>query len=115
MARPKPKALFLCTGNSARSQMAEGYLRRVAGERFEILSAGVEPKGLNPLAVEVMADIGIDISHQKSKDVASSLGQYIPCIVPVCDKAKERSPDLPSDVQISALELRRSRRDSGQS
>src|ERR1035437_8631720 len=64
----KPKVLFLCTGNSARSQMAEGYLRHVANDRFEAMSAGIEPKGLNPLAVEVMGEIGIDISKQTSKD-----------------------------------------------
>ncbi len=63
----KPKVLFLCTGNSARSQMAEGYLRHVAGDRYEVLSGGIEPKGLNPLAVEAMRELGIDISHQKSR------------------------------------------------
>ncbi len=90
-----PKVLFLCTGNSARSQMAEGYLRSVAGERFEAMSAGIEPKGLNPLAVEVMEEIGIDISRQKSKDVVSLLGQHVPYVVTVCDNAKERCPIFP--------------------
>src|SRR6266576_614794 len=88
----KPKVLFLCTGNSARSQMAEGYLRHVAGDEFEPLSAGVEPKELNPLAVEAMREIGIDISQQKSKDVIGFLGQYIPYVVTVCDNAKQRCP-----------------------
>ena len=91
----KPKVLFLCTGNSARSQMAEGYLRHVAGDQFEPLSAGIEPKGLNPLAVEAMQEIGIDISDQKSKEVVSLLGQYIPYIVTVCDNARERCPIFP--------------------
>lgn len=91
----KPKVLFLCTGNSARSQMAEGYLRHVAGGKFEPLSAGIEPKGLNPLAVEVMEEIGIDISRQHSKDVVSLLGQHIPYVVTVCDNAKERCPIFP--------------------
>jgi len=91
----KPKVLFLCTGNSARSQMAEGYLRHVAGERFEALSAGIAPKGLNPLAVEAMREIGIDISGQQSKDVATLLGQPIPYVVTVCDNAKERCPIFP--------------------
>jgi arsenate reductase len=90
-----PKVLFLCTGNSARSQMAEGYLRRVAGERFEAMSAGIEPKGLNPLAVEAMNEIGIDISHQQSKDVVSLLGQHIPYVITVCDNARERCPIFP--------------------
>ncbi|HEV2396042.1 MAG TPA: arsenate reductase ArsC [Candidatus Sulfotelmatobacter sp.] len=95
MPSGKPKVLFLCTGNSARSQMAEGYLRHAAGEHFEPLSAGIEPKGLNPLAIEAMQEIGIDISHQKSKDVVSFLGQYIPYIVTVCDNARERCPIFP--------------------
>jgi len=75
--------------------MAEGYLRHVAGDFFEPLSAGIEPKGLNPLAVEAMSEIGIDISQQKSKDVVSFLGQYIPYIVTVCDNARERCPIFP--------------------
>ena len=90
-----PKVLFLCTGNSARSQMAEGYLRHVAGKRFEAISAGIEPKGLNPLAVEAMREIGVDISRQKSKDVVTLLGQHIPYIVTVCDNARERCPIFP--------------------
>lgn len=90
-----PKVLFLCTGNSARSQMAEGYLRHVAHERFEAMSAGIEPKGLNPLAVEAMAEIGIDISCQSSKDVVTLLGQHIPYVITVCDNARERCPIFP--------------------
>lgn len=100
MLSSKPKVLFLCTGNSARSQMAEGYLRRVAGDEFEPLSAGIEPKGLNPLAVEAMNEIGIDISHQNSKDVVSFLGQYIPYIVTVCDNARERCPIFPRSFKF---------------
>jgi arsenate reductase len=91
----KPKALFLCTGNSARSQMAEGYLRHVAADRYEAMSAGIEPKGLNPLAVEAMREIGIDISKQKSTDVVSLLGQHIPYVITVCDSAKQRCPIFP--------------------
>ena len=91
----KPKVLFLCTGNSARSQMAEGYLRRAAGDRFEALSAGLKAKGLNPLAVEAMREIGIDISRQQSKDVVSLLGQHIPYVITVCDNARERCPIFP--------------------
>ncbi len=91
----KPKVLFLCTGNSARSQMAEGYLRHVAGDDFEALSAGVEPKELNPLAVEAMKEIGIDIAQQTSKDVRGFLGQAIPFVVTVCDNAKQRCPIFP--------------------
>jgi arsenate reductase (thioredoxin) len=91
----KPKVLFLCTGNSARSQMAEGYLRHVAGGEFEPLSAGIEPKGLNPLAVEAMGEIGIDISQQRSKDVREFVGQTIPYVVTVCDDAKRQCPIFP--------------------
>ncbi len=91
----RPKVLFLCTGNSARSQMAEGYLRHVASDRFTAMSAGIEPKGLNPLAVEAMREIDIDISQQQSKDVVSLLGQHIPYVVTVCDNAKERCPIFP--------------------
>ena len=91
----KARVLFLCTGNSARSQMAEGYLRHIAGDEFEPLSAGIEPKGLNPLAVEAMHEIGIDISQQKSKDVREFLGQAIPYVITVCDNAKERCPIFP--------------------
>ncbi len=77
----RPKVLFLCTGNSARSQMAEGYLRHAAGDRFEAMSAGIDPKGLNPLAIEAMREIGIDISSQESKAVTSLLGQHVPYVV----------------------------------
>ncbi len=91
----KAKVLFLCTGNSARSQMAEGYLRHAAGDRYEALSAGIAPKGLHPLAVEAMREIGIDISQQTSKDVVTLLGQHIPYVVTVCDNAKERCPIFP--------------------
>ena len=75
--------------------MAEGYLRHVAGSEFDPLSAGIEPKGLNPLAVEAMKEIGIDISQQASKDVRSFLGQAIPYVVTVCDNAKQRCPIFP--------------------
>lgn len=90
-----PKVLFLCTGNSARSQMAEGYLRHIAGDKFQPLSAGIEPKGLNPLAFEVMKEIGVDISQQTSKNVVSFLGQHVPYVVTVCDDARERCPIFP--------------------
>jgi len=91
----KPKVLFLCTGNSARSQMAEGYLRHHAGDRFEALSAGISPKGLNPLATEAMREIGIDISNQTSKDAALCLQTAVQYVITVCDNAKERCPIFP--------------------
>jgi arsenate reductase len=80
--------------------MAEGYLRHVAGSEFEALSAGVEPKGLNPLAVEAMKEIGIDISQQASKDVRSFLGQAIPYVVTVCDNARQRCPIFPRTYKV---------------
>ena len=71
-------------------------MRHVAGDDFEPLSAGVEPKGLNPLAVEAMKEIGIDISRQRSKDVREFVGQAIPYVITVCDKAKQRCPIFPN-------------------
>jgi arsenate reductase (thioredoxin) len=76
--------------------MAEGYLRHVAGGEFEPLSAGIEPKGLNPLAVEAMNEIGIDISRERSKDVQEFVGQAIPYVITVCDNAKQRCPIFPN-------------------
>jgi len=101
----KPKVLFLCTGNSVRSQMAEGYLRHVASDRYEVLSGGIEPKGLNPLAVEVMRETGIDISHQKSKDVRDMLGIPIQYVVTVCDNAKEHCPIFPGTYKFMHWKL----------
>ena len=75
--------------------MAEGFLRDMANDYFEALSAGIEPKGLNPLAVEVMQEIGIDISQQRSKDVREFLGSPIPYIITVCDNANEHCPIFP--------------------
>jgi arsenate reductase (thioredoxin) len=75
--------------------MAEGYLRQVGAEDFEPLSAGVDPKGLNPLAVEAMNEIGIDISQQRSKGVREFLGQAIPYVITVCDNAKQKCPIFP--------------------
>jgi arsenate reductase (thioredoxin) len=101
----KPKVLFLCTGNSARSQMAEGYLRRIAGDRFEVLSAGIDPKGLNPLATEVMREAGIDISKQRSKDTREFLGVPIQYVVTVCSNANEKCPVFPSTFKFLHWDL----------
>jgi arsenate reductase (thioredoxin) len=101
----KPKVLFLCTGNSARSQMAEGYLRHIAGERFEVLSAGIEPKGLNPFATEVMREKGIDISEQRSKDVQEFLGVPMQYVVTVCSSAQEKCPVFPSTFRFLHWDL----------
>lgn len=94
----KPRVLFVCTENSARSQMAEGLLRHHAGGSFEVLSAGVEPTKLNPIAVEVMKEIGIDISGQHAKDISQFLGQNFQHIIRVCDRVREKCPILPGAV-----------------
>ncbi len=91
----KTKVLFLCTGNSCRSQMAEGFLRTHGGGRYEAHSAGTKPSSLNPLAIEVMREIGIDISGQRSKNATEYLGTHFPIIVTVCDNAKEHCPVFP--------------------
>ena len=92
---PKRRVLFLCTGNSARSQMAEGLLREHGGDRFEVQSAGTHPAGLNPLAVEAMRQIGIDIGHQQSKSLEGYLEQSFDFVITVCDRAKEACPIFP--------------------
>ena len=87
------RVLFLCTGNSARSQMAEAFLRHYASEAFEAHSAGLEPKGLNPLTIQVMDEIGIDISGQKSKGVETYLGKtHFQYLITVCDDAEKNCP-----------------------
>lgn len=94
----KPKVLFVCTENSCRSQMAEGFLRHHASDRFEVFSGGAAPGQLNPKAVDVMREVGIDISGHHSKDVAEFLGQNFHFIVRVCDKVKETCPVLPGAI-----------------
>ncbi|MBM4125046.1 MAG: arsenate reductase ArsC [Nitrospira sp.] len=91
----KQRVLFLCTGNSCRSQMAEGLLRHLAGNRFDVASAGTEPAGLNPGAVAAMQEIGVDISQHRSKGTDEFLGQPFDYVVTVCDRAKEACPILP--------------------
>ena len=90
----KPRVLFLCTGNSARSQMAEGLLREMAGDRFEVFSAGTEPKGsILPEVRQVMQEMGIDISNQWSKSVTEYLGkQHFAHVITVCADAEEHCP-----------------------
>lgn len=91
----KPKVLFLSTGNSTRSLMAEGFLRALIKDQLQTVSAGIEPGGPEPLAVEVMREMGIDISSQKPKSVAESLKDHFTYAVIVYDPAKERSPIFP--------------------
>lgn len=99
----KKRILFLCTGNSARSQIAEGLLRQKAGSELDVYSAGTAPKGLNPLAVQVMKEIGIDISHQRSKDVRKFVNESFDWVITVLRHCKRAVSRLPGRA-IGALE-----------
>ena len=89
------RVLFVCTGNSARSIMAEATLRQHGGGTFEVYSAGTEPKGINPLTLRVLADAGIDASWARSKSVEEFLGQSFDNVVTVCDQARQTCPVFP--------------------
>lgn len=86
------KILILCTGNSARSQMAEGLLRNMAGDRIDVASAGVAPTHVRPEAIEAMKDIGIDISNQRSKSIDEFITQPFDYVITVCDNANQQCP-----------------------
>lgn len=88
----KKRVLILCTGNSARSQMAEGLLRHMADDCFEVESAGVEPSHIRPQAIEAMREIGVDISGHRSKSVDEFTGDEFDYVITVCDNARERCP-----------------------
>ena len=89
------RVLFVCTGNSARSLMAEALLRRHGGDRFEVFSAGTEPRGVNPLTLRVLHEAGIDASTARSKSVSEFLGQPFDYVVTVCDQARQACPVFP--------------------
>lgn len=93
------RILVLCTGNSARSQMAEGYLQTFAGNRAEVFSAGVAPHGVNPLSIQVMAEDGIDISHHTSNHVDEYTAIPFDYVITVCDNAREQCPLFPSSAE----------------
>jgi arsenate reductase (thioredoxin) len=95
----RKRLLFLCTGNSARSQMAEGLLRHEAGDCFEVLSAGTHPSLVRPEAIAVMNEIGIDISGHRSKSVDEFTGQDLDIVITVCDNAKEACPVFPGKTR----------------
>ena len=97
---PKLKILFLCTGNSCRSQMAEGWARHVRGDRLEAYSAGIETHGLNPQAVRVMAEAGVDISRHRSKHVAELAAIEFDYVVTVCGHANEHCPRFPGKARV---------------
>jgi arsenate reductase len=93
------KILVLCTGNSCRSQIADGYLKHFAGDRAEVYSAGVETHGVNPRAIAIMAEDGIDISQNTSNNVSEYTGIDFDYVITVCDNAKERCPVFPSKAK----------------
>lgn len=95
-----PRVLFLCTGNSCRSQIAEGWLRSLGGDRFEVLSAGTEAHGLNPRAVQTMLEVGVDISGHRSETIERYLEDPPELVVAVCDHAAENCPELPPSTRV---------------
>ena len=95
----KKRVLFLCTHNSARSQMAEGLLRNLAGDRFEVFSAGTEETRVHPLAIEAMRETGIDIRAHRSKTLDAFPGEHFDYAVTVCDRANESCPIFPGATE----------------
>jgi arsenate reductase (thioredoxin) len=95
----KKRVLILCTGNSARSQMAEGLFRFEGGDNYEVFSAGTRPSIVRPEAIAVLAEIGIDISGHRSKSVQEFIGQPLDLVITVCDNAKESCPVFPGRTQ----------------
>ncbi|QGP93304.1 Arsenate reductase [Neomoorella glycerini] len=102
----KPVILFLCTGNSCRSQMAEGFARALGGDKVEVYSAGIEPAGLNPRAVAVMAEAGIDISRQASDPIDPEILSKADLIVTLCGDARDKCPVTPSTIRREHWPLR---------
>ena len=96
----KTRVLFLCTGNSCRSQMAEGFLRHFAGDRFDVASAGTRPAVLNPGAVKAMREVGVDIAQHRSKSVEEFAGQRFDHVITVCDRARESCPIFPGATRL---------------
>jgi arsenate reductase len=97
---PMLKILFLCTGNSCRSQMAEGWARQLKADAIEPYSAGIETHGLNPTAIQVMAEVGVDISGQRSKHVRELRDIPFDYVVTVCDNAHESCPLFPGQTRV---------------
>jgi len=96
----KEKVLFICTHNSCRSQMAEGLLRHLYGDHYESYSAGLEVTDVNPYAIKVMGELGIDISSQRSKSIEEFRGMVFDYVVTVCDSAREKCPFFPGKKVI---------------
>ncbi|MEW6547445.1 MAG: arsenate reductase (thioredoxin) [Bacillota bacterium] len=95
----KKRVMFLCTGNSCRSQMAAGFARHLGGDRWQVYSAGLEPAGLNPRAVEVMRELGIDISGQVSRAIDPDLLRSMDLVVTLCGDARDRCPVTPPHIR----------------
>lgn len=95
----RKRVLILCTGNSARSQIAEAFLRHEAGDFYEVYSAGTHPVTVRPEAVTVMREVGLDISAQRSKPVTEFQGQHFDFVLTVCDKAREECPSFAGETQ----------------
>jgi arsenate reductase (thioredoxin) len=100
MTGQKTRVLFLSTGNATRSLIAEGFLRTLTGDRFDVASAGVEPSALNPVASEVMKEAGIDISGHEPQSIAQSVKERFGYVIAICDAAKERSPIFPFTLHL---------------
>jgi len=105
MVGSKKGILFLCTGNSCRSQMAEGFAKKMLPKNMEVFSAGLEPKGVHPMAIKVMQEVGIDISKQKSKNISEIPIDKIDSVVTLCGDAAERCPIFPGKVKRIHWEL----------
>lgn len=99
MADPK-RILFLCTGNACRSQMAEGWARHLLGDKVEVYSAGTNPKGLDPVAVRAMKEVGVDISEHRAKSVEELLDTSFDWVITVCDSAYENCPVFPGRARL---------------
>ena len=95
----KQRVLFLCTHNSARSQMAEGLLRHIAGDQFDVASAGTEETRVHPLATEAMREVGIDLSAHTSKTLDRFLPEHLDYVITVCDRANESCPIFPGNAE----------------
>jgi arsenate reductase (thioredoxin) len=97
----KARVLFICTGNSARSQMAEAFLRRLGGDRFEAYSAGVTPKPIHPMVYQVMGELGYDLAGHAPKDVRAFVGRDdLDYAITVCDRAAKSCPHFPGEVEL---------------
>ena len=99
MSSQKIKVLFVCTGNSCRSQIAEGLLREIAGNQFDVFSAGSHPSRVHPNSIEVMREIGIDLSEHSSNHIDEYLNVEIDIVITVCDAAKEICPVFPQEAK----------------